>query len=284
MKIIKHDSFFCRDISNVLNAVPFQQRSEISLTLNTFPENGFIAYSLGSPVGIGCSDVTPGKKRTNIYIFVLTAYRRKGIGTELFSSIVKQGKSKGIQHFFCEINSKSESSFFVEKIGMNKKYSSDRMIFQGTVPQSTEMFEKYNDSMFYDFIRAEGEAFLPIRRRTGAEPLILQPTPNVRSFLAKARDDYFVLRKNGKIEAGAGCFKGEISDVFVSAGLQGQGIGRKLVEKCIVHSKNKGYDPVFLNVVSDNIPAVTLYRSLGFVVEKTSDFYVKTIDDNSIYS
>lgn len=281
MKIIKYDSFFGRDISSVLNAVPFTEKSEISVILDTYPENGFIAYSLGSPVALACSDITLGRKRANFYIFVLNAYRRKGIGTELFSCIVKQGQSKGIQYVFCGISSKSEGIFFAEKNGMKKKYSSDRMLFLGDVPQNTEMFEKYNDCMFYEFVKAEGESFLPIRLRTGAEPSLLQPTPNVRSFLSKAQDDYFVLRNNGKISAGAGCFKGEISDVFVSAELRGRGIGRKLVEKCIAHSKNKGYDPVYLNVVSDNVPAVSLYRSLGFVTEKTTDFYVKTIDGNS---
>ena len=104
---------------------------------------------------------------------------------------------------------------------------------------------------------------------------MLQPTANVRAFLSRAAESYFVLRKDGRIVAGAGCHGGEISDVFVSEEYRGKGIGRMLVERCIVHSRNNGIDNVFLNVVSDNVPAVKLYKSIGFATEKTTDFYVK---------
>jgi ribosomal protein S18 acetylase RimI-like enzyme len=278
MKIIKYDSLFVRDISRILDAVPYSKKTEISLLLDTYPENGYIAYSLGSPVALACSDIIGGRTRAAFHVFVLPSYRRRGAGTGLFSCIYKQGREEGIKNLICGIDSSSEAAHWAEKLGMKKKYSSEYMTFHGELPQNTEQFEKYCDSMFYDFVEAEGTAFLPVRMRTGAEPLRLQPTPNVRSFLSRAQDDYFVVRKNGSVVAGAGCYRGEVSDVFVSSDLRGRGIARALVERCIVHCRKKRYTPVFLNVVSDNLPAVNLYRSLGFVTENTTDFYVKAIE------
>ncbi|MBQ6051659.1 MAG: GNAT family N-acetyltransferase [Clostridia bacterium] len=278
MKIIKYDSFFGRDVTRVLDAVPYSEKKEISLLLDSFPENGYISYSLGSPVGIACSDITDGRIRANFHIFVLPAYRLRGAGTELFSHIYRHARNCGIQNLFCGVQSDGKNSLFAEKQGMKKKYSSDFMTFRGEATQNAEIFEKYSDSMFFDFVDAEGEAFLPVRIRTGAEPARLAPTQNVRSFLSRAAEDYFVLRRDGRIVAGAGCHRGEISDVFVSEPLRGQGIGRKLIERCIYHCGKKGYSPVFLNVVSDNYPAVSLYHSLGFVTENTTDYYVKTVE------
>ncbi|MBO4392252.1 MAG: GNAT family N-acetyltransferase [Clostridia bacterium] len=278
MKIIKYDSFFGRDVSRVLDTVPYSEKTEISLLLDSFPENGYISYSLGTPTGIACSDISPGRTRAVFHIFVMPSYRLRGAGSALFSSVYKQACNSGIQNLFCGIEREGKFAPFAEKLGMKKKYSSDFMTFHGEVPQSAEIFEKYNDSMFFDFVNAEGAAFLPVRLRTGAEPARLAPTQNVRSFLSRAADDYFVLRHDGRIIAGAGCHKGEISDVFVSEEFRGQGIGGKLIERCVYHCDKKGYSPVFLNVVSDNNHAVSLYRSLGFVTEKTTDYYVKTVE------
>ena len=45
----------------------------------------------------------------------------------------------------------------------------------------------------------------------------------------------------------------------------GLGIGRALAEACIECAKNAGYEQLELDVVSDNVAAVSLYKSLGFI-------------------
>ena len=44
----------------------------------------------------------------------------------------------------------------------------------------------------------------------------------------------------------------------------GLGIGRALTEACIDCAREAGYTQLELDVVADNIPAVNLYKSLGF--------------------
>jgi len=46
--------------------------------------------------------------------------------------------------------------------------------------------------------------------------------------------------------------------------IQGQGVGRQMVEFCIQYAKDKGYKGIRLDVVPDNIPARRLYEKCGF--------------------
>jgi len=278
MKIVKSDPVFSRDIDRVLDSAGFSEREKIMSMIEAFPDNVFIAYSLGSPVGIVCSEAYYERSRAEICIFVVPKHRCKGIGSKLFVQISEHAKSLGVKNLMFSIDKESVYSGFIIKLGFVKKYSSCHMVFSGDTPHNAESFEKYDDSMFLEFVEAEAKAFLSVRLRTGTEPPMIQPTGNVRSFLSNAADSYFVLRDDkGHIIAGAGSYNGVISDVFVEENCRGKGIGRKIVERCIASSRMKGFKNIYLTVVEDNYPAVRLYTSMGFVTERVDDYYTKTI-------
>lgn len=279
MKIFRFDPLLSRDAERILENAGLSDRERIVSVLDSFPNNAFIAYSLGSPVGIACSEASEGRSRAEFCIFVVPKYRLRGYGTRLYCKLAEHAGTIGTKTLVCSLPNSSGHTDFLLKLGFKKKYSSKHMIFSGITPENVESFEKYDDSMFYDFVDAEAKSFLPVRLRTGTEPPMIQPTENVRSFLSKAAESYFVLRNDsGRIIAGAGCYNGEISDVFVDERYRGQGIGRKLVEKCIVFSRKNGFEPVRLSVVSDNEPAVSLYSSIGFKTDTIEDYYVKNIE------
>lgn len=56
-----------------------------------------------------------------------------------------------------------------------------------------------------------------------------------------------------------------IANVAVAEGFRGRGIGRALVSACLEYAQAHGAPWVVLQVRADNIPALRLYRSLGFV-------------------
>ena len=66
--------------------------------------------------------------------------------------------------------------------------------------------------------------------------------------------------------------KGWIEDVVVNSKIRGKGIGRKLIEKLLLIGKEKGLSEVLLFTEKHRIPAIDLYKSLGFI-EKDSDIY-----------
>ena len=57
----------------------------------------------------------------------------------------------------------------------------------------------------------------------------------------------------------------------------GQGLGEKMLSELIAFAKQVGYEQVELEVTSTNLPAVSLYKKLGFVVygERPRSFKLK---------
>lgn len=52
--------------------------------------------------------------------------------------------------------------------------------------------------------------------------------------------------------------------ISVEKSYWGMGIGRALIEACIECAKKAGYVQLELNAVADNVPAVSLYKRVGF--------------------
>jgi ribosomal protein S18 acetylase RimI-like enzyme len=59
----------------------------------------------------------------------------------------------------------------------------------------------------------------------------------------------------------------------VSAGYRGRGYGRQILAHLIAAIAAERAQPVFLEVETDNVPALALYRSFGFQVTHTFDYY-----------
>jgi len=58
---------------------------------------------------------------------------------------------------------------------------------------------------------------------------------------------------------------GHLTSVFVHPAHRRRGIGRMLVERLLAQAANAGMESVRLEVVADNLHAISLYESLGFV-------------------
>jgi len=56
-----------------------------------------------------------------------------------------------------------------------------------------------------------------------------------------------------------------ITDLYVEEEHRGQGIASKLLERCLQYLKSSGIEEVRVNVLVDNVPAISLYRKAGFI-------------------
>ena len=94
-----------------------------------------------------------------------------------------------------------------------------------------------------------------------------------RAFLAELRAKhihYVAARADGKLVGYAGIarlgrvrpFEYEIHTIGVDPDYQGRGIGRRLVSQILELASGS---VVFLEVRTDNVPAISLYESFGFV-------------------
>ena len=72
----------------------------------------------------------------------------------------------------------------------------------------------------------------------------------------------------------------DMMNIAVSPDFRRQGIARKLVERLILALKDAGNYQLTLEVRSSNIPAISLYESMGFVqVGRRPRYYTKPIED-----
>lgn len=84
---------------------------------------------------------------------------------------------------------------------------------------------------------------------------------------------YFVIEQNGKVLGGAGvapleddnnpniC---ELRKMYFSPALRGQGMGKAMIDKCIVKAQELGYEGMYLETINEMKIAQKLYRSRGF--------------------
>jgi len=53
-------------------------------------------------------------------------------------------------------------------------------------------------------------------------------------------------------------------DIYVEPEHRGRGVGRWMLETALKRTREQGFTRVALHVLRDNVPALSLYRSLGF--------------------
>lgn len=78
-------------------------------------------------------------------------------------------------------------------------------------------------------------------------------------------------------DSSTGRSKGRIYMLGVDPSYREKGIGRGLLEAGLLHLKNKGREIIDITVDSQNVAAVTLYRSLGFQTWGETIWYEKAI-------
>ena len=104
-------------------------------------------------------------------------------------------------------------------------------------------------------------------------------------------DAYYLLGidtdKDNLIMAYTGCWvlgnEGHITNVAVDPDYQGQGMGRKLMEKLVEAVKPLGVDSMTLEVRPSNTRALALYEKLGFKsVGRRPKYYTQPVEDAEI--
>ena len=70
-------------------------------------------------------------------------------------------------------------------------------------------------------------------------------------------------------------FKGSLEHLIVHKDYRGQGLGKKLMNYAIDLGKKLKMEALFLTVDTDNIPANSLYKKLGFKLQKSNFYQLK---------
>jgi DNA-binding MarR family transcriptional regulator/GNAT superfamily N-acetyltransferase len=143
--------------------------------------------------------------------------------------------------FAARIRSRLEDASAVEIVPFERRYAAD--------------FKRLNVEWLQKYFRVE-----PIDEEVLSKPArILRDGGGI--FLARYRGA--IVGTCALLDAGDGRF--ELSKMAVTAGHQGLGIGRRLIEAVIAEYLSRGARELFLESNSKLTPAITLYESSGFV-------------------
>ena len=99
------------------------------------------------------------------------------------------------------------------------------------------------------------------RKRRAARALMANIVPERRFVLLEGEDGVAGTALAVLEDGWAGIF-----DVVVRPDLRGRGLGRLLMERTLAEAASGGAERSYLQVLGDNAPAVSLYRSLGYRV------------------
>ena len=69
--------------------------------------------------------------------------------------------------------------------------------------------------------------------------------------------------------------RGMVEDVVVDTSHRGKGIGRKLMEKLLEEAKNRNLNEILLFTGHHRLPAINLYKSLGFTLRESGLYNLK---------
>lgn len=69
--------------------------------------------------------------------------------------------------------------------------------------------------------------------------------------------------------------RGMVEDVVVDVAHRGKGIGRKLMEKLLEEAKNRNLNEILLFTGHHRLPAINLYKSLGFTMRESGLYNLK---------
>lgn len=120
------------------------------------------------------------------------------------------------------------------------------------------------------------DAFLALEQQV-AVPKIYNPITTTESALEEIQDNelFFIKLDGQNIGTVASQIKPDgsayISNVSVVPGYRGQGIARSAMN--FILDRVKAASRIWLVTHPENVPALTLYKSLGFVVEKQVENY-----------
>lgn len=129
--------------------------------------------------------------------------------------------------------------------------------------------------------RDDNEALAKIIRDTLAEfganhpgTVYYDPTTDhlFEVFHAEPRSTYFIAEINGEMVGGAGIYPTdglpeatcELVKMYLRPAARGLGLGRTLIERCLVTAKDYGYKQVYLESMPELKKALSVYERFGF--------------------
>jgi ribosomal protein S18 acetylase RimI-like enzyme len=206
-------------------------------------------------------------------------WRRQGIFRQLLVAARAECLSRGIRRllFPCELTSVSGQAF-VRAVGARREFAEHRMLLGEFQPRF-----QYDERLLFREARADDMDKLAVILAADFEDSKEQALEHV-ALAWKRPHQYFYIATFGDKDVGCaepvGTLRVEdlpaesgIYGFFVRPEYRGRGLGRQILEEAITATRARGAQQIMLEVDTNNASALQLYRSSGFKIERTYEYY-----------
>ena len=228
-----------------------------------------IAQHHGVVAGFAFAHAFSGDCR--VFVFVAPEYRRRGIGTALYSLAEKKARRSRSENLWSTYYDPEESEAFVRKIGCDRLTGNDCMRYAGgLLHEKPAAIRKYTDADFPRVGYITSHAWHDLRLRTGvADSKVREPDEEIRRQYRENADTGYVLEDNGEIVAYGSFDENTIGSVCVDPALYNRGYGRALAIFLTNEILRRGNEAAELWCEHGNGNARHIYESLGYKTQYT---------------
>lgn len=153
---------------------------------------------------------------------------------------------------------------FLESKLQNRSYSKIDLTNVMTMELKTGLYNASSEIDFETEITDKWiENFLTIYKRTQNRELVNTMLKSINQKVITAE----IIKDGGAVACGYSVIEDNwvgFFDIYVDEKFRGQGLGRSIMSGLIAKSIENGAKKSYIQVVADNVPAVTLYKSLGY--------------------
>lgn len=205
------------------------------------------------------------------------AFRRRGIFRQLFLAAHKECLSRGIHRMLltCETTSLAGQAF-IHSIGGGREFAEYRMLLQNFQPpvwsDSRLLFRQAVVSDLDNLAFILADDFAQSKESAYQHVLRAWERPNQRFYIAFYEETPVGTLRIEETPEEAGIY-----GFFVRPEYRGRGYGRQILSTAIATVRKSSQRPLMLEVDTNNFTALQLYRSLGFVIERTYEYYSLTL-------
>lgn len=241
--------------------------------------NDFLYYADGELVGyLSLNDIDP--VTNEVTGMVHPAYRRRGIFRQLLRAAQKECVSRSEEQIVltCEHTSRSGLAF-IQALPVEHMVSEYEMVltdFQERQSFDERLtFHKAESSDLATIVKIQSASFRTPEEATARRVLYHAQDPHRSYYLFTYGEGGTSCREPvGSMRLDHGDETVGIFAVGILPGYQGRSYGRQMLEEAIRIIRSYSQEPIFLFVNIENTRAVKLYRSCGFAIKTTYDYYL----------
>jgi ribosomal protein S18 acetylase RimI-like enzyme len=263
-----------RELSAVCNSFEgldyLNPDSEMTRSESNFP-NEFLYYENGTLAGFLSLYIL---RQPEAYLVVHPRNRRKGIGTALLRSAKESCKDRGLNKFLLVCEDKSISGkAFVEHLGAQYLFSEYRMKLQ-----SHSLPNPQNPGQLK--LQRANEQDTPLLAALLAQSFndaVEEHARRLTQDIHKPTHRFYIAKLD---EKPVGCLgaAGDESKVYVIAfgvlpEYRGRGFGRWMLTQIARNLGQEDWSEILIEVRTDNLNALSLYRSCGFMEITSYKYY-----------